>query len=222
MNKPQTTTNTDTAVVRRTWVMQPNGKPIIVQGEIKRLEYQFNDGGRADAGFSGRVGDCVARSIAIASGRPYKEVYDRLAIGNATQRRGKYNGRAHGQRTARNGIMTNRTWFKNYMRELGFVWVSTMGIGTGCTTHLRADEIPMHGRLVVNVSRHMVAVIDGVINDTFNPDRHGTRCVYGYWIKPDTDKCAHTVCDGDGKPSHYWADGDAWLCDACYQITKTI
>jgi hypothetical protein len=26
-------------------------------------------------------------------------------------------------------------------------------------------------------------VIDGVIHDTFDPSRGGTRCVYGYWIK---------------------------------------
>jgi len=48
---------------------------------------------------------------------------------------------------------------------------------------------------VVSVSKHYTAVIDGVINDTWNPQREtyevnadGTRhvsrrCVYGYWIK---------------------------------------
>jgi len=28
-----------------------------------------------------------------------------------------------------------------------------------------------------------VAVIDGVINDTYDCSREGTRCVYGYWEK---------------------------------------
>lgn len=55
-----------------------------------------------------------------------------------------------------------------------------MGIGTGCRGHLREGELP-NGRLIVSVSRHMVAVIDGVIYDTHDPSRDGTRCVYGYW-----------------------------------------
>jgi hypothetical protein len=55
-----------------------------------------------------------------------------------------------------------------------------MGIGTGCTVHLRDGELPS-GRLVVSVSRHEVAVIDGVMHDTHDPSRDGTRCVYGYW-----------------------------------------
>ena len=66
------------------------------------------------------------------------------------------------------------------MRSLGFVWTPTMGIGTGCTVHLRADELP-NGRLVVAVSKHYTAVLDGVIHDIENPSRDGTRCVYGYW-----------------------------------------
>jgi hypothetical protein len=33
------------------------------------------------------------------------------------------------------------------------------------------------------VSKHYCAVIDGVIHDTSDPSRDGTRCVYGYWIK---------------------------------------
>ena len=50
------------------------------------MEFNFNDGGRAKAGYKGLTGDCVARAISIAAELPYKEVYDRLAEGNATQR----------------------------------------------------------------------------------------------------------------------------------------
>jgi hypothetical protein len=57
-----------------------------------------------------------------------------------------------------------------------------MGIGTGCKVHLNADELPK-GRLIVSVSKHYTALIDGVINDLYNPDRGGKRCVYGYWVK---------------------------------------
>ena len=45
------------------------------------MRFQFDNGGREAAGFKGRAGDCVCRSIAIASGRPYAEIYARLAAG---------------------------------------------------------------------------------------------------------------------------------------------
>ncbi len=141
-----------------------------------------DDGGREAAGFKGKAGDCVTRAVAIASGRPYLEVYNRLAEGNATQRITKRtrNSATAGKRSARNGIYAKRKWFHDYMLELGFEWTPTMKIGQGCTVHLRPDELP-GGRLVVSVSRHMVAIIDGVIHDTYDPSRDGTRCVYGYY-----------------------------------------
>jgi hypothetical protein len=39
------------------------------------------------------------------------------------------------------------------------------------------------GKLIVSVSRHLVAVVNGVINDTYDCSRDATRCVYGYWQK---------------------------------------
>jgi hypothetical protein len=142
------------------------------------MTFVYHDGGRAEAGYKGKAGDCVCRAICIASGRPYKEVYDRLAEGNAKQRKSKHTGKR--SRSARNGIYTTRKWFKDYMKELGFTWTPTMTIGSGCTVHLRADELPS-GRLVCSVSNHNVAVIDGVIHDTYDCSRKGSRCVYGYW-----------------------------------------
>ncbi len=142
--------------------------------------FQFNDGGREAAGYKGKAGDCVCRAIAIAAHLPYQEVYDRLAEGNAMQRKSKHTPKR--ARSARNGINTTRKWFKDYMLELGFEWTPTMLIGSGCKVHLKADELPS-GRLVCSVSNHQVAVIDGVINDTYDCSRDGTRCVYGYWKK---------------------------------------
>ena len=144
--------------------------------------FNYNDGGRSDAGYKGITGDCVCRTICIATKLPYKEVYERLALGNATQRRGKYQAKSKaGVKTAARGINTTRKWFKDYMKELGFEWVSTMGIGTGCKVHLSENELPK-GRLVVAVSNHYTAVIDGVLNDTYDCSRSGSRCVYGYYI----------------------------------------
>lgn len=152
------------------------------------MKYTYNDGGRTAAGFKGHAGDCVARSIAIASGKPYREIYAALAEGMGNERKSK-------GATARNGISVKRKWFKDYMATLGFTWTPTMHIGSGCKVHLREHELPS-GALVVACSRHYTAVIDGVIHDTYDPQRlevacddadkediNGTRCVYGYWKK---------------------------------------
>jgi len=55
-----------------------------------------------------------------------------------------------------------------------------MKVGQGCRVHLRQDELPK-GNIIVRVSKHITTVIDGVIHDTFDPSRDGTRCVYGYY-----------------------------------------
>jgi hypothetical protein len=137
-----------------------------------------SDGGRAAAGFKGKAGDCVCRAIAIATGLPYAEVWARLAAGC-----GRWERTPSGRRraaSASHGIDVKRKWYKNYMRELGFVWTPMMRLGSGCKVHFKADELPK-GRLVVQVSRHSVAVINGIIHDVHDCARSGRRCVCGYW-----------------------------------------
>jgi hypothetical protein len=138
----------------------------------------YDDGGRLAAGFKGRVDDCVCRAIAIASGRPYGEIY-RL-IDEAAGRERPRNGR---QRSgARTGV--RKATIDRVMADLGARWVATMSVGGGCHVHLRPGELPT-GRLVARVSRHLVAVINGTVRDTSDPTRAGRRCVYGYWIMPE-------------------------------------
>ncbi len=144
------------------------------------MKFIYNDGGRKEAGRKGDADDCVTRSVVIASGLPYLEVYDYLAECMKNTRKTKQSIGAVGKRSASNGIYTTRKFFKDYMKELGFIWTPTMQIGSGCTVHLRDGELPS-GRLIVNVSKHQVAVIDGEIHDTHDPSRSGTRCVYGYY-----------------------------------------
>lgn len=134
-----------------------------------------DDGGRAAAGFSvaNDAGDCVARAIAIAAELPYGLVYKSLA------RRAEERGL---RRSARDGVP--KAVYRPYLEDqLGWTWTATMGIGTGCQVHLTAEELPP-GRLVVRLSRHVCAVLDGVVHDTFDPSRDGSRCVYGYWSQP--------------------------------------
>lgn len=137
------------------------------------MDFVYDDGGRAAAGFStaNDAGDCVCRAIAIAAELPYIQVYTELSA-LAKQVTGKA--------SARDGLP--RPVFDAYLASLGWEWHPTMKIGSGCTVHLRADELPK-GRIICRVSKHMVAVIDGVIHDNGDPSRGGERCVYGYFTK---------------------------------------
>jgi len=150
----------------------------------KSLEFIHDDGGRQAAGFQGGAGDCVVRAIAIAAERPYLEVYEALRNANAhyAEHRSTRLAKQIAVRgsTPRNG--NHRSVFHDYILSLGFEWVPTMAVGQGCQVHMRPTEIP-NGRLIVKVSKHLSAVIDGVIHDTHNPARGGTRCVYGYYIQ---------------------------------------
>jgi len=142
------------------------------------MDFVFHDGGRVAAGYRGATGDCVTRSIAIATGKPYQEVYIALNRLAETERVGKRKKRRSSSRT---GVF--RRTYQHYLESLGWQWTSTVSIGSGCQVHLRASELPS-GPLIVKVSRHLTAMIDGVLYDTHNCSRGETRCVYGYFSQP--------------------------------------
>ena len=150
--------------------------------------FEHDDGGRASAGYVGKTGDCVVRAIAIATGRPYSEVYSdmkKLTKQYAITRRDKVAKALNGSKRApspRGG--TYKKVYHDYILEHGFKWVATMQVGSGCKVHLRKDELP-DGTLIVQVSKHLCTVIDGTIHDIGDPSREGTRCVYGYYKKEE-------------------------------------
>jgi hypothetical protein len=144
---------------------------------MSNTPWVFDDGGRAEAGFRGLTGDCVTRAIAIALGQPYREVYD--ALNHFSQHEKARNAKIRS--SARTGV--HRRVYDAYLKAHDWQWRATMKIGSGCQVHLSANELPP-GRLIVRVSRHVVAVIDGVIHDTWDPSRDGARCVYGYYYRP--------------------------------------
>jgi hypothetical protein len=147
-----------------------------------------DDGGRSKY-FYGTAKDCVTRSIAIATRIDYLEVYNALFEGIERVKekgRSKYARRLRNRKsgakgtTPRNGV--HKSIYKKYLESIGWKWVPTMTIGSVCKVHLRGDELPK-GRLIVRVSKHLVAMIDGVIYDTHDSSRAGNRVVYGYFIK---------------------------------------
>ena len=129
----------------------------------RKMRVVIDDGGRAASGYKGEANDCVCRAIAIATERPYQEIYDALkALMEPRKRR-------------RSGV-EELTQHK-LMETLGWTWVTPTK-----KVHLREDELPS-GRLVVSVYQHSVAVVDGVIHDTFDCSHNGTRRIRGYYKK---------------------------------------
>ena len=150
---------------------------------VNPLPFIYSDGGRKSAHFRGEADDCVTRAISIAAQIQYREIYHAIAERAASEvhirgRMGQAATVGLGSHP-RTGVWkcTYKPFIEN---KLGWVWTPTMQLGKGCRVHLRAGELPM-GRLIVKVSKHLVAVIDGIIYDTSDPSRDGNRCVYGYW-----------------------------------------
>lgn len=143
------------------------------------MKWVFDDGGRKEAGYKGTTGDCFCRAMAIATGMPYKECYDLINQYGKAERLTKKR-RAAGKSNARTGVWKETA--RKIMTDLGWTWIPTMQVGGGCKVHLRKEDLPSC-RIVCFVSRHYVAVIDGVIHDTYDCTRDGNRCVYGYCIK---------------------------------------
>jgi len=150
------------------------------------MEFVYCDGGRFEAGYIGNTGDCTCRAIAIAAGLSYQVVYDALNAIAKTE----CNPRGR-KSSARIGV--SRKVYQTYLESIGWTWHPTMFIGQGCKVHLTDGELPT-GRLIVRVSKHHTAVIDGTIYDTYDPQRHTMitedyvtrfvhRCVYGYWTR---------------------------------------
>lgn len=139
------------------------------------MRYIYNDGGRAASGYRGTAGDCAARAIATATGLPYQGVYDKINDLGSNERTGR---KKRGRSNARTGVYTQCV--RRFMESIGWKWTPTMQIGSGCKVHLRDGELPM-GRIVVVLSKHYAAVIDGILHDTYDCSRDGTRCVYGYF-----------------------------------------
>jgi hypothetical protein len=129
------------------------------------MTYQFNDGGRKEAGFKGLAGDCVLRAIVIAMGLDYKTTYKQLAQANKDY---------GNEKSARNGL--NKKVYTPFLQQQGWKWVSAPKFEG---RKARCSDMPK-GVVIARQAHHLVAVIDGVPNDTFNSSH---KMVYGYWAK---------------------------------------
>lgn len=158
------------------------------------IRYAYSDGGRAKAGFKGTAGDCAVRACAIATGIPYltvynelqdlqkayiKEVQAKVAKTKSVRVKLYYSKAAKDGQSVRNGTYVEV--LHEFFKSRGWAWTATMRIGSGCTMHLR--DMPEKGTYVCRVAHHYVAVVNGVMLDTFHDD--WDCCVYGYWRMPE-------------------------------------
>ena len=155
---------------------------------ITPLDYTFNDGGRAAAGYKGTTDDCVVRSIVIASGYlDYQDVYDELfdltkKWANAGRTKEARAAASHPDRLSPRHGVAAQVYRPFVEHDLGWEWTPTMGIGTGTTVHLRRGELPKTDDfLLVRCSKHLTTVCGDTVYDNHDPTRGGTRAVYGYW-----------------------------------------
>lgn len=144
------------------------------------MKFVYNDGGRSKYFRAQNVGDCGVRAICNATGNDYKEVYNAINRLAKSERTGV---RKHGVSNARNGVYVET--LNKYLTSIGWEWHPTMTIGAGCRVHLDENELPS-GTIIVRLSSHFSCVKDGVIYDTYDCSRGGSRCVYGYWKQSET------------------------------------
>ena len=136
------------------------------------MKWIYNDGGRSYYYKAKNVRDCVCRAIAIANNEDYKVVYNALKLLNNNE-------------SPRNGM------YESVYSKLLKAW------GWRCVPcekkniHLKEDELP-DGIIICKLDRHLVAVKDKIVYDTWdctrvrkgkNKGKPDIVKVYKYWVK---------------------------------------
>lgn len=142
------------------------------------MKFIYNDGGRSKYFKATNVGDCAVRAICNATGKDYKEVYNSI---NRLAKTEKVTILKQGVSSARDGVY-KESMSKYIEDELGWKWHSCCNFGSSKRTHLTESEVPS-GTIIARLSKHFTCVKDGVLYDTYDCSRGGTRMIYGYWSK---------------------------------------
>lgn len=131
------------------------------------LGYAYDDGGREAAGYKGDTSDCVCRAIAIATGRPYAEVYAELRE-YGWRGDGKYNlNRASKWPTKRKPRKGNRRLYRAIESKIiGSDYVG-LAIANGRRAKFYDGEL-FPARCVVKMACHLAAVVNGKVRDTWD------------------------------------------------------
>jgi hypothetical protein len=149
------------------------------------MDFIWNDGGRAACGFVGLTGDCVARSIAIATGSVYRDVYD--ALGRACEKSPR-----HGVRTeVAAGYLAERNWQYSEGLDREFD-----------VADLPKKVVIVHLAKPNDRSQHFCTIIDHVVHDTWNPVNDDGYLVKGYWTTlEEHDDHSQLITGSQNRPS---------------------
>ena len=116
------------------------------------IGFVYDDGGRADAGYRGKTGDCVIRATAIATGLEYEKLYKKFA---------RLNKKRYGIATGRQGVAKKD--YEPVLESLGFVKRSRQK-GSKWETFTQAYQY--YGDCIIVFPHHMAAIVDGNLRDT--------------------------------------------------------
>ena len=125
-----------------------------------------------------KVGDCVVRAIASATGKNWEEVFtDLCAIG--LEQKDMPNGKAV---------------YNLYLERLGWQKMKMPKIPNGDSyTRVKVKEfaeINSKGRYVIDVANHLTTVEDGTIIDTWDC---GSKSIGHWWLKKEDIKKAKNL-----------------------------
>ena len=118
------------------------------------IGFRHDDGGRTESGRKGSANDCVTRAIAIVTGASYDDVYNEVARLNAV--------RGDGKRTARNSVPKRVRSLACAAFGLERVVLPPGPRPTYTEAHRR------YGNCLVTTTRHVCALVDGALRDTFD------------------------------------------------------
>lgn len=130
---------------------------------VYRLEYPWvcTDGGRSSSARPKQQNDCTVRALAIARDLPYDEAYDIL----------KDAGRKSGRGFDFVKWVASQPW----ATKISFPAVK----GKRRMTPAQFCRDYPKGIFILRVTKHLIAVRDGVIYDAF--ENRPDRCVYAAW-----------------------------------------
>lgn len=129
------------------------------------MEWVYDTGGRENYYKALNVRDCATRAIAIANGMDYKETYMMMK---------KYNG-GESPRDGVYGFISSKM-----LTDLGWEYIEYKDKDT----YLADAEIPFDEIIICKLHGHLVAVVKGVVHDTWNILKSKKpKKLIGYWVK---------------------------------------
>ena len=152
----------------------------------KHMAFKRDDGGRCKAGFKGKAPDCFLRAYSITEEKDYKEAYNELEekFSKMKPLKGK-SVRGSGVSHPNTGVY--REHADQILKDKGYKWIPTSGIGKGFEMHVKEGELPA-GKNILRVSKHYIASEDDDWKDTHDSSRNQRRGVYGYWRKGQNEQ----------------------------------